>query len=154
MKSFKILFVLLLSAFAIQSNAQTVQRTFWVAGVCEMCTERIEKAMDMSGVRAAEYDLDENKLTVAFNTKKVSEEEIHAALNAVGHDTAKSKASDEQYAGIHGCCKYRDGASCTDGKKASSCCSKDKKESSCCSKDKKEGCEKKCEDHDEEDHEH
>lgn len=164
MKSLQISFILFLGLFAFQSNAQNVEQTFWVGGVCEMCKERIEKTMDTQGVRFAEYNVDSHELTVAYNTKKVSETEIHALLNNAGHDTAKSKASDEQYAAIHGCCKYRDHkhdekahnskGCCSKDAEGKSSCSKDKKETAasctdgkksdkCCSGDKKESCEKK-----------
>ena len=123
-----------------------------------MCKERIEKAMDTKGVKFASYDVETHQLEIAYNSSKISSEEIHTKLNAVGHDTAKSKASDKQYADIHGCCKYREhGAhgksSCSGDKKADACCDKDKKKDSCCDKDKKDSCDKKGkDDHDHEDH--
>lgn len=94
---------------ALQSQAQkVVQDTIWVGGVCGMCEERIERAMDVKGVIKADYLLDSHQLVLAYNKKKISEKEIHDRLNAVGHDTEKSKASDEQYDAIHSCCKYRE----------------------------------------------
>jgi hypothetical protein len=30
-----------------------------------------------------------------------------------GHDTDQVKATDEVYANLHGCCKYRDGSNCS-----------------------------------------
>lgn len=95
--------------FANQTQAQkVVQDTIWVDALCGMCEERIERAMDVKGVIKADYLLDSHQLVVAYNKKKISEKDIHDRLNAVGHDTEKSKASDEQYAAIHGCCKYRE----------------------------------------------
>lgn len=89
--------------------AQTVETSFRVEGICEMCEERIEKAMDVKGVKMADYDLDTHTLSVAYNSKKISEDELHDLLNEAGHDTEKSKASDEQYDRVHACCKYRKG---------------------------------------------
>jgi len=95
--------------FGTDLRAQkTVETTFEVSGVCGMCEARIEKAVDVKGVKMAEYDLDTHMLTVAYNTEKISEDEIHDLINAVGHDTEKSKATDEEYNGVHGCCKYRE----------------------------------------------
>jgi copper chaperone CopZ len=78
-----------------------------------MCEQRIEAALDVPGVVAAEWDQDSKLLTVVYKSKQLTEQDLHDALHAVGHDTAAGKATDEQYAGLHGCCKYREGATCT-----------------------------------------
>lgn len=134
-------------ALANTSEAQgTVTEKFEVSGVCEMCKTRIEKALDVKGVRYANYDLENHQLEVAYKTKHISSEEIHQRLNDVGHDTEKSKASDEAYDKIHGCCKYRehehDEAKASD-KSCSPGCEKK------CSEEKKA---KKDDDHDDHDH--
>ncbi len=125
---------------ATTAEAQkTVTEQFEVGGVCEMCKTRIEKALDVKGVRYANYDLETHQLEVVYKTRHISSEEIHKLLNAVGHDTEQSRASDEAYANIHGCCKYREHEheehddakasekSCSPGCEKS--CSKDKKDS-------------------------
>ncbi|MFM1933050.1 MAG: hypothetical protein RL226_2353 [Bacteroidota bacterium] len=106
MKNILVLSLLLLAFSATAQKTQTA--TFWVGGVCEMCEERIENALDVKGVKVADYNLQTHKVTVTFNSKKISEDKLHALLNAAGHDTEKSKASDEAYDRVHGCCKYRD----------------------------------------------
>ena len=45
---------------------------------------------------------------VVFFIKKNSVKNIIASINAAGHDVKSAIASDEQYANIHGCCRYRD----------------------------------------------
>lgn len=98
--------LLLTSALA---NAQKpIKRSFQVSGVCEMCAERIESALDVKGVKRAEYDLATHTLNVVYSEKHISFDDINAKLNAVGHDTEFSKASDEQYDTVHHCCKYRE----------------------------------------------
>jgi hypothetical protein len=47
-------------------------------------------------------------LTVTYKPKKITEIQIHGILNEAGYDTEKSTCSDEQYARVHGCCKYRE----------------------------------------------
>lgn len=138
MKGFKfIALVILLVGAAVNTNAQkVVTEKFWVGGVCDMCKTRIEKALDVSGIKYASYDLEAHTLEVIYKANKISSEEIHKLLNDAGHDTDKAKASDEAYANIHGCCKYREHEHGT--------------EKSCSA-----SCKKKCEggeDHD--DHEH
>jgi len=100
--------VCLIFVGTILHGQKVVETSFKVSGVCHMCEDRIEKAVDIKGVKMADYDLDSQILSIAFNTQKISEEEIHTLLNKVGHDTEKSKASKEQYNSIHGCCKYRE----------------------------------------------
>jgi hypothetical protein len=95
-------------SFAVIEDKK-VEATFGVSGVCGMCEERIESALDVKGIVMADWDIDTKKLHVVFNPSKISEGDIHALLNAVGHDTEKSQATQEQYEGLHGCCKYREG---------------------------------------------
>ncbi|MDA1336715.1 MAG: hypothetical protein O2818_07505 [Bacteroidetes bacterium] len=100
--------------FALIAEAQNkVQIEFGVSGVCGMCEERIEQALDVPGVIMADWNVESKRLTVAYKTKKISEDQIHQLVADVGHDTDKVKAKDEVYANIHGCCKYREGASCS-----------------------------------------
>jgi len=98
-----------LSMFA-QKKAEII---FEVSGVCGMCEDRIEKSLDIPGVIMADWDIKSKELTVAYKTKKIEEAQIHQHVADAGHDTEKVKATDEVYANIHGCCKYRDGASCS-----------------------------------------
>jgi mercuric ion binding protein len=89
-------------------SKKPVTTVFWVGGVCEMCKERIERAVDIPGVKAASYNLEKHELTVTYSPKKINEEKLHELLNKSGHDTSKSQASDEAYSNVHGCCKYRE----------------------------------------------
>ena len=73
-----------------------------------MCEDRIEAAFDQKGIVAADYDLEKKTIHVVYKTKKWDEERLHKLATAVGHDTDKYKATDEVYANMHGCCKYRD----------------------------------------------
>ncbi|MGY8942023.1 MAG: heavy-metal-associated domain-containing protein [Flavobacteriales bacterium] len=106
-----IAFVLVSIASFGQKKAET---TFVVQGLCGMCEERIEKAFDVPGVINADWDVETKELQVAYKTKKLDENKLHALAAAAGHDTDQVKATDEVYAGLHGCCKYREGASCGD----------------------------------------
>ena len=83
--------------------------TFEVGGVCGMCEERIELAYDVKGIVIADYDLESHTLHVVYKTKHFPDIlDVHRLATGVGHDTDLMKASDEVYAKIHGCCKYRD----------------------------------------------
>lgn len=106
----KIFFILALvtsiGSFAQNKNAKA---TFEVDGVCNMCKDRIEKgALKTKGVKSAIWNLETKKLSVIFNEEKTSVDTISKKVAAVGHDTKIVKATDEAYASVHPCCKYRD----------------------------------------------
>lgn len=85
------------------------QITFKVNGNCGMCKKRIEKAAySVKGVKSAIWNAEQQKIILIFDETKCSETDIQKAIAKVGHDTEKIKATDEEYAKIHGCCKYRE----------------------------------------------
>ncbi len=103
--------ITLFIATANQSFAQaskTVTTTFWVAGICGLCEEVIEKTMDTKGVISADYNLEINQLTVTYKPSKVSEDHLHELLNEAGYDTEKKTCTEEQYSRVHSCCHYRE----------------------------------------------
>lgn len=108
-KSISLIFIVpLLALLPLVSSAQkVVHDTLRVEGNCEMCKERIEKALDVKGVRFADWNIQTKMLDIVYNPKKISEERIHAIINNAGHDTEKGKASDEAYKKLHPCCDYR-----------------------------------------------
>lgn len=108
MKFSKILFVALGLIFANQATAQKYVTTeFWVGGTCDHCKQRIESAVDVKGVRMANYVLGEHMLEITYKPSKISEDRIHQLLASAGHDTKKRKANVAEYSQISDCCKYR-----------------------------------------------
>jgi hypothetical protein len=102
---FVVLSLLLVTNISAQKK---VDVTFEVGGVCGMCEERIEKAYDVKGIVIADYDLEIHQLHVVYKTKHFPDIlDVHRLATSVGHDTDLIKASDEVYAKIHECCKYR-----------------------------------------------
>lgn len=84
------------------SNADTIK----VYGECSMCKSRIQKALKLEDISAAEWDTDTKLLTVTYDPGKISNKEIQKKVTAVGHDTEKYKADDKVYDKLPGCCKY------------------------------------------------
>ncbi|MGM0531886.1 MAG: heavy-metal-associated domain-containing protein [Bacteroidota bacterium] len=110
-------------AGSLQSHAQDAQKdnsecavegdltesTFKVDGLCSMCKDRIEEAAkEVDGVKKASWDQESKKLTLGFPNDEVDVKNVHKAIAQAGHDTEKVKASDEDYASLPACCKYRD----------------------------------------------
>jgi copper chaperone CopZ len=110
MKNILIAFSLLfsLTVKAQSNNKKPITTTFWVAGVCGMCEQTIENAVDVKGVIKADFVLASNLLTITYKPNKISETQIHSLLNEVGYDTEKSTCTTEQYKRVHGCCQYRE----------------------------------------------
>jgi hypothetical protein len=81
-----------------------------VDGVCFMCKNRIESALDTAGVKFAEWDIDTQILKIAFRNDKYTISDISQIMANVGHDTEEIKATDAVYSKIDMCCKYRDEA--------------------------------------------
>lgn len=110
MKSYKIiaLFALLFIGFqtVAQSTSKVKDITFHVEGNCGMCEKRIENALDIKGVKLADWDMKTKECRVVFRTDKISEEQIHQVIADAGHTTAKVKVKPEVYDNLHGCCKY------------------------------------------------
>jgi hypothetical protein len=88
--------------------------SFKVSGTCDMCKTRIEKALDVKGVRSAIWNENTQLVSVNYNPRKLEEIQLHNLCAIAGHDTDKVKASEQAYADLPECCLYRSGAKCTD----------------------------------------
>lgn len=90
-------------------SGQANTSSLFVDGLCGMCKKRIETAaLLVDGVLGADWDIESRMLTVKTNPRRFEEEKLHRAVAGVGHDTKRYRASDEAYAQLHDCCKYRD----------------------------------------------
>ena len=109
MKNNNYLFISIFLLVTLNSFSQTKSAKIVVDGVCMMCEERIEKkAIDVKGIKLADWNLDNRVLKVVYNEKKITINEIHEFLGSIGHDTEKKIASDEAYSLLDPCCQYRD----------------------------------------------
>ena len=108
----KILFILLLVpvfSFSQEEKSKTSRAQFTVLGQCEMCKDRIEKAtFKINGVKYSSWSIPKNKLSIIYNSNKVSLNDIKNQIAETGHDTDEVLATDEAYENLHHCCKYRD----------------------------------------------
>jgi copper chaperone CopZ len=105
-----LLSLLAVVAFTFNSTAQSkiTETSIEVDGLCGMCKQRIENAAYLPGVKKVNWDIETHQLDLVFRNDKVSKEEIIASINKAGHDVKGALASDEQYANIHSCCRFRD----------------------------------------------
>jgi len=95
------------AALSDNKNQTFSEKTFKVAGNCEMCEETIETAVNaLAGVKEADWSQETKMIHVSFNSDKVKLSEIHKAIANAGYDTEKEKADDEVYNSLLGCCQY------------------------------------------------
>lgn len=104
-----ILAITLLITTATFAQNKNAKASLEVDGVCLMCKERIEKAaIRTKGVKSAIWNVQTHELKLIFDERKTDLDIIRKKITAVGHDTKELKATDEAYAKVHPCCKYRD----------------------------------------------
>jgi mercuric ion binding protein len=73
---------------------------------CGDCKERIDGGLNyMKGISFAELDLESKKVTVKFNTSKITLDGVKKKINAVGYDADDSKADPEAIKRLPACCK-------------------------------------------------
>ncbi len=116
-KSFLTLSLVIMAVFSAKSsnfesktggqnlpNAATA--TFAVSGNCGMCKKSIETAVNKKGVAAGSWNVDTKVLSLTYNSKKTTPEEILKRVAYAGYDNPKFLAPDEAYAKLHECCQY------------------------------------------------
>jgi hypothetical protein len=90
---------------SIEATA-TKTESFKVWGQCEMCRERIEKAVIEEGATNASWEIKTQMLTITYNPAITNRDVMSKKLASVGHDTEKYRASDEVYSNLPACCHY------------------------------------------------
>ena len=101
--------VLILAGSTLVAQNKNAKGSMEVDGVCMMCKSRIEKAcLNTKGVKYAQWNVDTHQLSVIYDERKTNLEAIESRILAAGHDTKNAKATDEAYAKVHDCCKYRE----------------------------------------------
>ena len=108
----KLILILFIGLFSITVSAQEKKSknknvTFTVAGNCDMCKKRIEKAAyAVKGVKNAEWHSDHQDIHLIIDERKCSAQDVAKAIAKVGHDTEFIKALDQDYENLHNCCFY------------------------------------------------
>ena len=109
MKKLILLAVVMIMSISSYAQNKNAKATIEVDGVCLMCKERIEKAsIKTKGVKSAVWDVKTHELSLIYDERKTDLNTIQEGIAAVGHDTKEIIATDEAYASVHPCCKYRE----------------------------------------------
>ncbi len=96
---------------SVKAKANDKTDTVTVAGVCESCKGRIEKAAKQAGASTAEWNEKSKLLNVSYNDSATSLLAIEKKIALAGYDTRDVKASVQSYSKLPSCCQYdRSGA--------------------------------------------
>jgi periplasmic mercuric ion binding protein len=102
-----IVFALVSLTSMAQSESNKKKETFKVFGNCGMCESKIEGAVkDKKGVYSADWNQKSKKMTISYDSKKISLNQLKQLIADAGYDTQSHRAKDKTYNGLHGCCKY------------------------------------------------
>ena len=115
MKQLKNIFTIALLFGTLTVLAKNVTTSFTVQGECDMCKDKIEKALDIEGISFAEWDVKSKKLTVRYNDSKITEDQIHTIISELGYSTSKKVANKTSQNKLDDCCKPKEATK--------SCCS-------------------------------
>ena len=112
MTKVKMLLVSMLVALVSMSgSAQTQgkkQETVQIktSAVCDMCKKTLEKAMAYEkGVKSSSLDVDSKVLTVVFDSRKTSVDNVRKAVTETGYDADGKPAEERAYNRLDDCCK-------------------------------------------------
>ena len=71
MKNIIVLALCMLSFSAFAQKTKNTTANFWVAGACGMCETTIEKAVDVKGVVAHDYNLTTHRLEITLIRRRL-----------------------------------------------------------------------------------
>ncbi|HLV52114.1 MAG TPA: heavy-metal-associated domain-containing protein [Flavobacterium sp.] len=95
------------SSQAQEKKSKNAKVDVEVKGNCDMCKKRIEKAaFGVKGVKSADWNAENQKLYLILDENKTDALKVQKAVAEAGHDTKEVKASQDDYEGLHFCCKY------------------------------------------------
>ena len=107
MKTIIILIISTLFSFNVHAQTTVVTSTLSVKGNCDECKERIENSADIKGVKNCVWDETKQAVSVTYDSKKVSLQQIEKAIAKSGHETTHEKADTKAYNDLPSCCKYQ-----------------------------------------------
>lgn len=110
------LFVLLFAGTALSQNDKMQTLTVQSSIQCEMCVNNLNKMFaEFTPVKDVEYDVPAKTITVKYNSKQTTPEELKAKINGVGYDADETMADIGAYLELDACCQKN--ATCAEGEK-------------------------------------
>ena len=114
MKTIFLTILLSIASIAVaqkQNKFQTIE--IKTSALCGECEERIENKLNYSkGVKFADLDLETKIVTVKFNTKKLSADDVKKLIASVGYHAGDVERDAAAFENLPGCCQDPN-ATCT-----------------------------------------
>jgi len=98
----------LLTGTAIAKDKEPVKRTVFIQtnAQCGDCKERLEGVLNFkSGIIYSDLNLDDKKIEVKYNSKKITLEEIKKIISEIGYDADEVKAVESAQNELPVCCQ-------------------------------------------------
>jgi mercuric ion binding protein len=93
-------------AMAQEKKGKTETAVIQTSAECGDCKDRIEGGLNYTkGVLFAELDLETKKVTVKFNTKKISLQQVKEKIASIGYDANEVKADSVAQKKLPACCQ-------------------------------------------------
>ena len=93
-------------SLSISLFAQSDSTRFNVAGNCKMCKKRIETAVKGPAVTLADWNVKSKVMTLNFDPRLITADQLHQKIAQVGHDTDNITADKAVYEKLPGCRLY------------------------------------------------
>jgi mercuric ion binding protein len=71
-----------------------------------MCKETIEGSLKVEGVTKADWSPETKMISVAYDTTKITLDQIQKNIALVGYDNEKYKGDNATYSELPECCQY------------------------------------------------
>ena len=97
-----------LIAFFIIGCKPTEAITFTAKGCCPSCETSILESLLIDEVKSAQWDQQNEKITLRFYANKISVDQLQRTVAMAGYDTDLFMAPDSIYLALPKCCHYRD----------------------------------------------
>lgn len=92
--------------FAQEKKGKMETVVIQTSAECGDCKERIEEGLNYTkGVKFAELDLETKKVTVKFDPKKISLQQVKEKIASIGYDADEVKANPEAVQKLPACCQ-------------------------------------------------
>lgn len=98
--------ILVILGAASAQEKKTEKAEILTSAICEMCKETIEYELTFTkGIKFVELDVDSKIVTVEFNPKKISVDDIRNSISGVGYNADSVKRDPKAYANLPFCCR-------------------------------------------------
>lgn len=107
MRTLLMITMLMFAGFSFgQKTTKMVVAKIQTSAECGSCKTRIEDKLNYTpGIKYAELNLDDKKVTVKYNSEKITLDQIRTILSETGYDADDVKAIPEAVEKLPACCK-------------------------------------------------